>query len=928
MGKRPTGTVTFLFTDIEGSTQRWEKHPELMQRAFKRQESIIRESVAKHGGYTYKMVGDAFQIAFAAAPDALAAALAAQRALHAEAWGESGPIRVRMALHTGVTEERGDDQGHLGDYVGPVLNRTARLMAAGHGGQILLSQTTYDLVRDHLPPGISVRDLGEHFLKDLVRPEHIFQIVASDLPSAFPQLKTLDAHPHNLPAQLTSFIGREREMAEVRRLLNTTRLLTLLGSGGAGKTRLSLQVAADVLEKFADGVWRVELAALSDPALVPQAIASALSVREEQSRTILNTLTDDLKNKNLLLVLDNCEHLIEACAKLADTLLHACPNLKILATSREALGIAGETTFRVPSLSLPDPKNLPPVETLKQYEAIRLFIERALAVFSPFTLTHANAPAIAQICYRLDGIPLAIELAAARAKALKVEEIASRLDDRFRLLTGGSRTALPRHQTLRALMDWSYDLLSEKERVLLRRLSVFVGGWTLKAAEQVTSNASSAAHLLSPEEVLDLLTHLVEKSLVSVDEQGDETRYQMLETVRQYALAKLIESDEAEQVRGRHLEFFTDFAEKAELELAGAEQTIWFNRLELEHDNLRAALDWSQQSDRAAEIGLRLADALAQFWVIRGYLSEGRERISAALAHAQTLGRTALRGQALNGAAYLTYRQSDYPATRSFSEEALAIFRELGDKPGISEALSMLGNVATEEGDYETAPRLFEEGLALKRELKDGRGTARALLNLGWAALRPGDYALANTRLEEALALYHSAGDKNGTGMALSGLAEVALREGKLETASKLIEESLKLRREIGYKWGIGASLGTWAWIALRQRDWESAFARLKESVQVRKGIGDKGGIAWCLERLAEVAMGKQEIDKAVRIFGAAASLRAAMGSIIDPVDQPEYERNLASLRADLGEGTFDAVWAEGQVMTMEQAIEYATKDE
>jgi predicted ATPase/class 3 adenylate cyclase len=924
MSNRPSGTVTFLFTDIEGSTQLWEHHRDWMERAHKGHEQIIRDAVARHNGYAYKMIGDAFQIAFATAPDALSAAIEAQRALlelgnYEPETGmvSAGPqsptstqLRVRMALHTGVTDERGDD------YVGPALNRVARVLSAGHGGQILLSQTTYDLVSDQLPPNVSVRDLGEHLLRDLVRREHIFQIVAAELPSQFSALRTLSTTPNNLPIQLTSFIGRAHEMAEVKRLLDTTRLLTLIGSGGAGKTRLSLQVAADLLgaQRFSDGAWLIELAPITDAALVPQAIASALDLAEEQNRPLMQTLTNFLRNKNVLFVLDNCEHLIDACARVADALLHACPGVKFLASSREALGIAGEKTFRVPSLSLPDVGSLPSPETMTQYEAIHLFMDRAAAVQSTFRLTPANASAIAQICYRLDGIPLAIELAAARVKALKVEELSARLDDRFRLLTGGSRTAMPRHQTLRAMMDWSYDLLSENERVLLRRLSVFVGGWSLESAEAVVGHDAILSDL-----VLDLLTSLVDKSLVNVDEQGEQTRYSMLETVRQYALNKLIESGEAENIRGKHLRYFTRFAEEAEPQFDGTEQARSLNRVETDHDNLRAALDWSHQTDEGAELGQRIACALAEFWVTRGYMTEGRSRISLALESAPE--RTTRRANLLSHAANLAYRQSDYPATRAYAEQALAIFRELNDKRGISEALFRLGNTATEEGDYETAPRLFEQALSLKRELKDTKGTARALLNLGWAALRPGNYALATVRLEEALALHRSNDDKSGTAFALSGLAEVAVREQNLEQASRLIEQSLAIRKEIGYKWGIGVSLGTWAWIAMRQLDWDAALVRLRESIRVRREIGDKGGMAWCLERLAEVAIATQDDERAVRIYGAAASLRAAMGSVIDPVDQPEYERNILQLKARLGEGALAKIWAAGYGMSMEQSI-------
>jgi class 3 adenylate cyclase len=491
VAERPSGIVTFLFTDIEGSTKLWEQHPEAMKAAVARHDAILRSAVGAHLGYVVKTMGDGLLAAFGTAPAALAAAVQAQRSLLAETWSEIGSLGAQMAVHTGPAEER------EGDYFGPALNRTARLMAARHGGQILLTQATYELVRHRLVPEITLRDLGERRLKDLIRPEHVYQLVAIGLPANFPPLKTLDLRSNNLPAQLTSFIGRETQMAQVKGLLSAARLLTLSGVGGTGKTRLALQVGADELDTFSDGVWLVELAPLSDPGLVPQTVATVLGVPEEVGRPRLATLTDALRARHLLILLDNCEHVIEACARLAEGLLRACPKKKILATSREALRIAGEMTCQVPSLAFPErvddratPSTAHDVTRFTQYEAVRLFIDRALVVAPDFAMAKTNAPAVAQICHRLDGIPLAIELAAARVRSMSVEQIAVRLDNQFDLLTGGSRTALPRQQTLRALIDWSHNLLTEEERALLRRLSVFAGGCTLEAVETRISRMS------------------------------------------------------------------------------------------------------------------------------------------------------------------------------------------------------------------------------------------------------------------------------------------------------------------------------------------------------------------------------------------------------------------------------------------------------
>jgi predicted ATPase/class 3 adenylate cyclase len=535
MPELPSGTVTFLLTDVEGSTALWEEASEAMRAALARHDVLFEDAVRAHGGVHIRPrgEGDSRFAVFSGAPEAVAAGLAIQRAFAAEPWPTPRPIRVYTGLHTGQAELRD------GDYYGSAVNRCARIRGIGHGGQILLSEATAALVPDDLPDGVTLLNLGEHRLKDLTRPERVFQLVSRDLPFEFPLLRSLDVLPNNLPRQLTSFVGREQEMAEVKRLLTATSLLTLVGAGGAGKTRLSLQVAADVLDDYRDGVWLVELAPLTDPVLVPQAVASTLGLPERASHPTVLTLEEHLRPRSLLLILDNCEHLVTACAVLAETLLRACPNLSILATSREGLGIAGETTWRIPSLSLPDVQHFsfgaPDVASaLSHYESVRLFIDRALAVAPAFAVTNHNAPAVAQICQHLDGIPLAIELAAVRVKVLAPEQIAARLDDRFRLLTGGSRTALPRQQTLRALVDWSYDLLTGPERILFRRLSVFAGGWLLEASEGICAGDG-----VEELEVLDLLAQLVDKSLVLAEEHVGEARYGLLETLRQYGTEKL-----------------------------------------------------------------------------------------------------------------------------------------------------------------------------------------------------------------------------------------------------------------------------------------------------------------------------------------------------------------------------------------------------
>jgi predicted ATPase/class 3 adenylate cyclase len=909
----PSGTITFLFTDIESSSKLWEQYPEAMSAALTRHNELLRQAIEAGKGYMFKLWGDAVYAAFDTATDALPAAIEAQISLLRQSFGELGALRVRMALHTGAAE------ASEGDYFGPTLNRCARLLAAAHGGQILLSAATEELVRDLLPPGASLRSLGLHRLKDLQRPEHIFQVVHPDLPHEFSSLRTLNAIPNNLPVQLTSFIGREREMGEVKDLLAQARLLTLTGSGGCGKTRLALQVAADLLEDYPDGVWLIELAVLTDPALVPATVATALGVHEEPGRPTLTTLAEALKSRTLLLVLDNCEHVVGACAQLAETLLRACPNVRILATSREALGIAGETAWRVPSLSLPQSHELSETDVLAritQYEAVRLFIERAEAASSDFTVTPQNARAIAQICRRLDGIPLAIELAAARVTVLSVEQIADRLDDRFRLLTGGSRTALPRQQTLRAMMDWSYELLNARERTLFRRLSAFAGGFTLEAAEAICADEE-----IQSAEVLDLLTNLVSKSLVVFEERDEEARYRFLETVRQYARDKLLETGEAAQVRERHRNWFLALAERAESALQGPEQVRWLERLETEHDNLRAALEWSSSD---LEIGLRLAGALWFFWYLRGYVSEGREWLKHLLAKTAQAP-TPLRAKALYGASMLARAQDDYAQATALLEESLALYRALKDKHGVASVLGNLGVIAFARGEYDRATKLHEESLEHFRELRETVGIASALSELGNIALYQDDIARAERLLEESLALSRTAQDDQGIALALRRLG--AVRREDRARAKALLQESLELYQKLGAVPGLASVLNSLGMVALSEGDYKRAKELLRESLLRYRDVGDKWHIALCVDRLARVAGVQGDWEQAARLLGAEEALREAIGAPLPPSEHEGHDQTLKLAHERLGEESFAAAWADGYAMKLDQAITYALSE-
>ncbi len=908
----PTGTVTFLFTDIEGSTRLLRQLGDRYTDVLAEYRQLVRGAIRAGGGHEVDTQGDAFFVSFTRARDAVTAAVAAQRAFARQQWPEGMAVRVRMGLHTGEPLQV------AAGYVGMDVHRAARISAAAHGQQILLSDATRALVQDDLPPDTVLRDLGEHRLRDLARPLHIFQVIAPDLPTEFPALRSLDTLPNNLPRQITSFIGREREMAEVKRLLSSTVLLTLTGTGGSGKTRLALQVAADRLDGFPDGVWVVELAPLADPALVPRAVASAFGILEGSGRPVTEALADFLRPKSLLLILDNCEHLLEACATLADTLLRRCPSLRVLATSREGLGIAGELTYRVPSLSLPDLKHLPSLEELTQFEAVRLFVERAALGKPGFALTQRDAAHVSHVCHRLDGIPLAIELAAARVKTLSVEDIASRLHDRFRLLTGGSRTAMPRHQTLRSALDWSYDLLSGAERAMLRRLAAFDGGFTLAAVEGVCPGGEIRA-----DDVLDYLTHLADKSLVAVEEEHRGVRYRLLETVRQYSRDKLFESGEAAEVRTRHLEFFLMLAEAAEPHLRSADELAWLERLELEHDNMRTALAWSLETGDKA--GLRLAGALASFWYVRGYFGEGRDWLTRALAETRDPS-PAVRAKALSGASLVTSGQS-IKMGAALMEESLVLYRQLNDRAGIAIALANLGFMEGQADNVERAAELLENSLSLYRELGDKVGIASALRHLGLVASIQGS-PKATQLLEESLTLYRDIGYRRGIGWALFYLARNAAHNQKdHKRARALVEQSLVHFQEVRDRQAIVVSQLTLGDIACREEDYRQAASLFRDSIGLCRDLGATGLLATGLDGIAAVSALTGQFQRAARLLGAADALRSVTGVSTTFFFRAGRDRTFSAVRAALGEEAFADSWSQGQAMTPEQAIDYELSD-
>ncbi len=897
-------TATFLFSDVENSTRLWEQFPDAMRPALARHDALMKHAVETHHGRIVKTTGDGIHAVFDAASDGVAAALTAQQALLTEAWPVTiGPLKVRMGLHTGECQERD------GDYYGAEVNRAARVMGIAHGGQILVSEVTAALIRNALPPNASLAKLGEHRLKGLSTAEQIFQLSHPDLPAIFPPLNSASTAKDNLPTQLTSFIGREKEMVEIRASLNASRLVTLTGSGGTGKTRLSIEVGAQELAHFTSGVWMIELAPLSDESQIIPALAQAFGLQESPFTPLANRVTDYLRDKKLLLILDNCEHLIAACARLADDLLHQCAGLKILASSREALGIAGEVAYHTPSLA--------------EAESTGLFVERARAANPKFSLTDANASSVAQICSRLDGIPLAIELAAARTKLLSVDQIAARLDDRFKLLTGGSRTALPRQQTLRALIDWSYDLLSEEERALLRRLSVFAGGWTLEAAEFVCPNP----------DVLETLSQLVNKSLVVVDDDGSaSTRYHLLETIRQYARDKLLDAGESFEARNSHGQYFLQMAETADPELYKADSAKMINLLEREWGNFRVALEWTTEQD--IETALRIVYALQLFWVRNGYQGQGRMLAEAVIASAEA--HPPLAGEAAFHRKYL-----------------------------IARALSTLVAVAMSHGDNHYASQVSAKCEIYARAIGNNGLVARALSYSCAGRLAVGDIEGVEAQSQEALQCARASEDAFALGLSLGVISEYLMMTGQdLELAREYASQSTKILKEHGNQWGYSIVLLGIGLVAKYKGDFkfsrenfgnilplyqkmgdihrvnmiQSEFAHMdryeghmdkaeqayRETIPVWQRLGHRAAVANQLECLAFIAIAHEQGERAARLLGAAEALREKINIPMSPFERVEYDKQVADLRSGLDEKTFASLWAEGRAMTMEQAIHFA----
>jgi predicted ATPase/class 3 adenylate cyclase/uncharacterized protein HemY len=860
----PTGTVTFLFTDIEGSTKLLQQLGSEYARALGEHQALLREVFAAYGGVEVDTQGDAFFVAFATAPAATQSAAEATRALAAHAWPAGTTLRVRMGLHTGTPQLVGDH------YVGLDVHRAARIAAAGHGGQVLLSPTARELVVHALPEGTTLRDLGAHRLKDLQHPEQLFQLMLPGLPADFPPLKTLDTHQHNLPVQPTPLLDRVEQLPALTALLRRAdvRLVTLTGPGGIGKTRLALQVAAELVDAFADGVWFTRLSRLVDPTLVVPTIAQTLGLKETGSHPLADLLQAYVADRRLLLVLDNFEQVVGAAPELA-ALLGSSPGLRLLVTSRVSLHLRGEHEYPLAPLPLPpDLHHLPTPEQLSQYAAVALFFERAQAVRPDFTVTAANAPAIADICVRLDGLPLAIELAASRVRVLSPEALLARLSSQLKVLTGGARDLEERQQTMRAAIAWSEQLLLPAEQGLLRRLAVFVGGCTLGAAEAVCVPPEGGEPLEL--DVLDGLSTLVDHSLVQQREEGGESRFGLLHVIREYALERLAEHGEAEALMRAHAHYCRALVEQAGPELTGSRAHAWTSRLDQDYDNLRAALEWAHAHDELALVA-DLAHGLRHYWLRRALFREGVHYLGWGVAASE--GEQSARPEQpgvrqqraeldlAHGQLLLHRGQPEVSVTAL--QRALSAFRERHDRRGEAAALAAVGEAGRYTGQYEAAVDSLEQSLAITREVGDRQGEGVALSRLGQVALRRGQLEAAEGYLEQALIILREVGDRLSEEEVLSALGQAALGRGQLETAAGYLEQSLAMARESGDRQGVGEALAELGQVALRRGQLAAAAGYLQQSLAIAREVGERRGEGVALSRLGQAALGRGQLETA-----------------------------------------------------------------
>ncbi len=818
------------------------------------------------------------------------------------------PIAVRCGLHLGPAELRDND------YFGNTINRTARVMSAAHGGQVLVSQAVVDALDEQHRSEVAFRDLGTVRLKGLATPEHVYQVVHPRMRADFPALRGLEATPNNLPQQITSFIGRERELAEAETLLASTRLLTLLGMGGLGKTRLALKIGGDTLDDFTDGVWFVDLAPIRDPSLVAVETAKALGLREEPGTPLVETLGNHLKSRKLLLILDNCEHLIGASASLANALLRAAPELRILATSREALHVPGEQIY--PVLPLPVPDRRAGLDLLARSTAVQLFVERAQANKPGFDLNEKEAPAVAELVARLEGIPLALELAAARVRTLSVVDINARLKDRYKLLTGGGRVLLERQQTLRALVDWSYDLLPENEQMLLARLSAFAGGFELAAAEVICGAAP-----LAPEDVVDLLVSLVDKSLVMPEESESATRYRMLETIRDYARIKLIERGELEQLATRHCDYYFVMAKAGNRGLQGPEQSAWIPRLEADHDNMRVAIAHALSGTGDPIIGVKMEVALMGFRILRGYATEGRSNVHALLALPAIQGSDIAQAHALYVGANLADSQSDDWEAERMLETCLALRRGIGNEAEIAATLSTLAAVRLRLGDAVRARQGEEEALAIFRRLGHRIEESIVLLHLGEICLHTGNDDEARRFFVQSLAIAREVKYQETESDCERMLGQLSLERDDLRVARTHFERALAVCEAAGDRRGAAAARWWLAKVDIAIGDTSAARRRLGEAIRAFQSFQMNAETIGSLEDQARLAFAMGAPEDAARLHSAAAAARERFVLPRAPRADQRWRDDVGSVRAALGDAAFDVAWAEGRELDLQDAV-------
>jgi predicted ATPase/class 3 adenylate cyclase len=865
----PTGTVTFMLTDIEGSTAMWREQPQAMLAAVQRHREIVHDGIQRFGGFLPRDQGEGDSVfaAFDRPTHAVAGAISIQRALGSETWPTGTDVRIRIGLHSGEAEMR------EGNYYGSSVSRTARLRALAWGGQVLLSRATVSLVQDNLPAGASLTDLGPQSLKGFETQENVYQLLHPDIEREFPPLQARESAPNNLPVLLTTFVGRTEEMAVVKDLLSRSRLVTLTGTGGAGKTRLAIEAAKEMLGEYEDGVHLVDLATVMDHNLVLSSITHSMGIYEHPGQSTFDNLVQFLRDKQILLILDNFERVLDAAPQASD-LLRLCPRLSVLVTSRASLRLSGEQEYSIPPLRLPDKDAATTFDEVLSVEAVRLFVERAQAASFSFKLTEENASIVASICHRLDGLPLAIELAAAHVKLLPLEMLSARLDSRLDALRGGARDLPARQQTLRNLIDWDYSTLSPGRQALFRRLAVFAGGFTLEAAMEVVDELEGV-------DIVEGLESLIDGSLLRHGEWGEGYRFWMLQTIRDYAADALESNAESAEAKERHARYFIELAVEAETHLRGANQVEWLDKLESEHDNLRAALHWThEQEDPHSE--LVLVGAMSYFWSTRGHISEGLRWIRGVLDRSD--GRNEHRAKVLSGAGLLARARGDYDEAEKLLSENLSLYEELGDDIGRATTIKDLANIEIDKGNSQGGGKLNEESLEIFRELGDNEGIAQVLNNLGVVAQALGDPELAIERYLESFDLLTDLGDKQGLARSLMNQGSAHRDAGDIEHSIELLKDSMVL------------------WLELEDR-WDASDC-----------IEDLGAA------YAELGLHKE----ATTLYGYADALRAEIGAVRPPFEYESYDKRVRRLREELGEDEFNEVWRKGAAMSLDEAADYA----